>query len=668
MGAWRWVMVAAFGAAVMSAGCKADAPAPKAETAAESAAQASASAVSARTLADLAVIIRGKPLDAEDVDAAADEIASGGMTVEAFVDAQLAEKGFARRVASSLIFGGPIGVKGRHPVPGHSVLRARMVDGKKVYYLRKACAPKEAVAVHPWWDPSDPVRVCPDAYQPESRGDAEGRTCGASMLDPRESTACGCGPRLMYCTQDYKQYGRVKSALKRELSDTVVAVVDGGGPIDRLFTDNETVRDKYAEFVYRRARVAAGEPASVLDLDGFGEKPARAPRHEQVPGHHAGLLTAPALIYGSDALRGVMRNYYTYLWCSEPARSKVSTEAVMKLGKVDLRVGDGWRELAAMDVCTDCHARLDYGMQFFKGFPSSVNGVDFRPSEALSGNGPLYGNDIRDARGEGPLTPQGFAKLVLGQPEFGACLSRRVVDHVFNGMGTADDFDAVEVAFTRTRDLKQMVRVAALRFAARPPRPGQPAAKVVGAAAPAGASVAISEPVRAFLDNHCAECHDEGDRYPFHEAALPRSTVEEMLDLVAFGVMPATPRGLDDAERRRFVELMVPLLWADEAGRVAARAFHDDAYRAHPVPRFGSALRIVAERAGADKRLRLSALEHAIRQSEARYSPGFAAASGLAALAACKEAGESGEALVACVARASDPAALIVGEAGPGVR
>ncbi|MCB9528084.1 MAG: hypothetical protein H6701_06750 [Myxococcales bacterium] len=626
-------------------------------------------AVTARTLDNLAVILTGRPLGAKDAGAVADEIASGSTTVEAFVDAQLAEEGFARQIASSLVFGGPVSVKERHPVAGHSVLRARQVDGERVYFLRAPCPLDEAVAVHPWWDPDDPIRVCPEAYRPESRGDAEGRTCGASMLSPGASQACGCGPRLMYCSRDAAHFAQVRQSLKREIDDTVVAVVEAGGPIDPLFTGVETVRDRNAEFVYRRARVAAGEDPALLDLEDFGEKARRAPRHEQVPGHHAGLLTAPALVYGSDALRGVMRNYYTYLWCSEPTRSNVTTEAVMKLGKVDLRVGDGWRQLAAMDVCTDCHARLDYGMQFFNGYPSSVNGLDFRPREALAGEGPLYGADIGDARGTGPLTPNGFARLALAQPEFGQCLTRRVVDHVFNGMGTAADFDAVEAVFARTRDLKQMVRVAALRLAVRPPAPvaaaKEAAVATEAAVAAVGDEITVPAPVRAFMDNHCVECHDEGERYPLHHAKLPRATVEEMLDLVAFGVMPATPRGLDDEARRRFVALTVPLLWSDPAEQAMARAFYSDAYRAHPVPQFGAAMRMVADRAGSQKRPSLSMLEYAIQQGEARFSPGFATAAGLTALTACKAAGEAGDALVACVARASAPEALIMGEVGP---
>lgn len=655
-----------WAAVALLAGCsERTAPKPAAEQAtAQQPARAEGPAVRAGTLRDLSVIARGQPIDADEAAEAAERIAEGAGTIEAFVDAQLADAGFGKRIAGALIFGGPVSVKKLHPVPTHSTIRSMKVDGVRVHFLRKPCKPAEAVDVDPWWDPGEPIKVCPEAYRPDSRGDAEGRTCGSTMLAPYASETCGCGPRLMYCTRDAKLNGRVRSSLLREVRQTLADVAAGDGPIDALFTRNDTIRNRDVEFVYRRARVAAGEDPALLDLEGFDEKPRAAPRHEQVPGQHAGILTSPALIYGSDALRGVMRNYYMYLWCAEPARSKVTTASVMKLGKVDLRVGDGWKQLAAMPICTDCHAKLDYGMQFFRGFPSSVDGIDFRPKDALTGDGPLYGDHIEDRRGEAPLNPQGFARLVLAQDEFGQCLTRRVVDHVFSGEGTAEDFDAVEAVFTRTRNLKQMMRAALLRFAARPP--SAPVRSPLVAPPPAAADapeIAVGAPLRGFLDNHCAECHDAEDAHPFDAPALPRETVAEMLELVAFGAMPATPRGLDEAERRRFVDLTVPLLWGEEADRAAARAFFADAYRAYPVHRFDAAMKLVSAAAGGDKRPGLSVLERAVQQSQARYSPGFAVATGITALSACKGEGLSGDALAECVRKATAPGTVLVGGA-----
>lgn len=614
--------------------------------------------VARATLDSLAVILTGRrPADAS-------EGADDG--VEAIIDRWLSGEDFARRVAPDLLFGGPVSIKGRHPVPSGTVLKGRGEGPDRIYHLRSPCLPEAAVEVDPWWDPGHPVKVCPDAYRPDRLGDDEGRTCGSTMLDPGASPVCGCGPRLMYCARDKAQLRAMRRSLKAEVIDTAAARVHAGGPIDRVFTANETVRDRYAEFVYRRGRVAAGADPALLDLDGFDETPRLAPRVEQVPGQHAGVLTASGLVYGSDALRGVLRNFYVYLWCAEPSRSKVETAAVMKLGKVDLRVGDGWRSLAAMDICTDCHARLDYGMQFFKGYPSSVNGVDFRPAAALDGQGPLYAHSIDDPRGEGPLTPAGFARLAMAQPEFGACLSRRVVDHVFAGDATVADFDAVEATFARTRDLREMARTAALRFAARPPAPHTPAPAPSGEppAPDEHGPVALGPALRQLVDNHCVECHDEVDDFPFHAEALPRAKIAEMLDLVAFGAMPATARGLDDETRRAFVEAMVPLVWRDPDDREQARRFHLDAFRAHPVHGLGPAMGIVAAEAGA-KAPRINAVEYSVRPSLTRYSPGFAAASGLTALAACKAAGEAGDGLADCIRRASAPEALIVGGTAP---
>ncbi|MCA9541551.1 MAG: hypothetical protein KC620_21785, partial [Myxococcales bacterium] len=484
------------------------------------------------------------------------------------------------------------------------------------------------------------------------------------------SDVCGCGPRLMYCTENSKQYTRVRRAVQREVDDTIAYVVNQDMPLDELFSMNGTVRNRDAEFVYRRARVAAGEDESVLDLKDFGKKAKLTPRTEQVPGQQAGILTAPSLIYSSDALRGVMRNYYTYLWCAEPARSRVTTEAVLGLDVVDLRVGDGWKQLAAMPICTDCHARLDYGMQFFHGYPSSVNGIDFRPSDSLKGPGKFYGDNIDDFRGEQELNPSGFAKMALAQSEFAECMSRRVLDHVFGGSVDGKDFDAVLATFEKTRKLKPTMRTALQHFARRVlagealPKPVAAAAAPPAAGEPSD-KVTISDALRRDLDNHCMECHDEGDAFDFNGMAFDRERVETMAELVAFEVMPKTPRGLDDAVRRRMTEELVDLLWTKPETRAQAMAFYCDGMRAYPAHRFFSAMGAVKALAGGEKGVSVSVVESSVRQSLQRYSPGFATATALNGLASCKAAGKTGEALVECIRRSTDPAAVIAGTVGP---
>jgi hypothetical protein len=473
----------------------------------------------------------------------------------------------------------------------------------------------------------------------------------------------------MWCTRDVDHWNRVKADVQREVTDTVAWVVNTDRPIEDLFTMNETVRNDNAEAVYRRARVLAGEAADkAYDRSDFPKGDGPQPRHEQVPGQHSGILTAPSMIFGSDALRGVMRNYFDYLWCTSQSSSRVTTEAVLGLDVVDLRVGDGWKQLATMDVCTDCHARLDYGMQFFHGWPSSTQGVDFRLKDALSGKGNFYSNNIKDLRGEGELNPRGFAQLAVAQPEFGDCLSRRVAEHVFNGAPRPDDVAAVKRTFAEKHTLKSMLRTALIRattatLQGRPPEPQvAPSSADVVAAARDATSITVPASLRRRLENECLDCHDTGDAFDFTTAELPRQTLAHMMEQVGFGLMPKTAEGLPAAERRALVTELATLLFEDVAERQVAIDWFGTAFRPHAVHRFRSSMDSVASRAGEKAAsLNIRAVETAVEQAHMVYSPTMAVSSGLTALKTCRGALKTDAEVQACVENASAPEAVVAG-------
>lgn len=624
-----------------------------------------------KLVSDLSMFAVGQPPSPDEITDSERALADGKLTIEAYVD-QLLQKPMGGRFAKDLVVGpGSGGTKDRHPLAGHSILQSFEDGGRKIHHLGKPCSSSEAVKVAAWW--GDDVWVCPQAYKPDVLFDDQGRMCGSTMLSPRDADICGCGPGLMWCHADRGHFERMQGRIVQEVVDTVAYVVDGDLPIDQLFTMNETVRTADAEFVYRRARVAAGEDPSLLRVKDLPERKGKlATRHEQVPGQHAGLLTTPVFTYSSDALRGVMRNFYDYLWCSGIASSKVTTDAVLELESVDLRVGDGWKQLAAMSICTDCHARLDYGMQFFWGYPSSTQGVDFRPKQALAGTGPLYGDDIRDPRGTAELTPNGFAKLATAQPEFGDCMSRKVVDHVFNGSATARDFDAVRDAFEESRKIKAMLRVAMLRYAKRELRriggvvPGAAADDAAGDEEPVlatGDKVAISTRLVEMIDRDCKQCHDVEDKHVLVARELDRTTLQRMIDMVGFGTMPKGGAGLDDGTRRAFVAEIAKHLYPPGTARDTAIAFFSDGMRAQSVHRYASAMKNVAQQAkdGAREQ-RPSAIEGSVAQSQMSFTPSVAASAGVVALKACRDAGRTGEALIDCVAHATDPSVVVVGQ------
>src|SRR5207244_27581 len=141
--------------------------------------------------------------------------------------------------------------------------------------------------------------------------------------------------------------------------------------------------------------------------------------------------------------RAMVRIFYEVLWCAGPASANVNTQAMLALRAVDLRQGDGWKQLAAMPVCTSCHARLDYGMQFFAGFETPFHSVDFKPDSHRSGSGPLFGQSIDDGLGQAELTPHGFAELAVKHDRFARCMVHDVSEHVFQGRAEPEDTAAM---------------------------------------------------------------------------------------------------------------------------------------------------------------------------------------------------------------------------------
>jgi hypothetical protein len=192
-----------------------------------------------------------------------------------------------------------------------------------------------------------------------------------------------------------------------------------------------------------------------------------------------------------------MRVLYEVLWCKDPDSVAVSTEKIFELGVTDLRQGDGWKKLASMPVCTTCHARLDYGMQFFRPLTSDSSRitVDYWPGLYHGQSGALFGNDIHDQRGDGALTPAGFAALAVAQPEFWQCQVKKISEHVFNESASDEDLAAVSATFSRTQSFRAAMRVALLRYAARLP-PSLAASSARPLSTTAGSTTATPDPIR----------------------------------------------------------------------------------------------------------------------------------------------------------------------------
>lgn len=605
---------------------------------------------------------------------ARDEVASwarkldaGEVTLDAYIDALLGGERFARDVMPSLLFGSYVNIRNYYALPSAFLLRTP--DGGGPLYLRAPCDASAAVEVHPWWDLTATVAVCPDAYRPEKWAMAPGEhsykadvdvSCDSQIASPEIAgePRCGCGPNLIRCLRNEDEYDAFNASLMDEVKRTTAYVVAHDLPMATLFTGNATFRDRNVELYYRRQQIGAlrpDHPERVLaGVDAWPAGGKWAPRDEARPGQHAGVLTTPQILHWSPDRRQRQRLYYEVLWCNLRNTFGATTHKVLELNAAGNNFFNhaSWARLAHTELCTTCHARLDYGFQYFMGYQDSRASTHYDPRLQLAGDGPLYGRDIDDPRGEAPLTPQGFAKLATAQPEFASCMANHFVTYVLGDRATADDVAAIEGAVATSGRFRPVMKVALQRFARR----WREHATVAAASPPArprpGAhgGIVVSPPLREALDRWCVDCHDEGaysdapdaDLRPFdfRGAEQPRALLVSMADKAAFGTMPKHGR-LDDATRDHLVGLLLDELWPDPAARREAERYYLGRGRGLPAHQIDNALFTIDRIAHGRPRIGWGALERGIWSDQSTVTPGFVALTSLEALRACASSGSA---------------------------
>ncbi|HEU0037032.1 MAG TPA: hypothetical protein VFQ53_40755 [Kofleriaceae bacterium] len=603
----------------------------------------------------------------------------GGASIDGYIDELLATKRFGKEVVPALVFGAFVNVRNYYAVPSGFVLK-QTPEG--IFYLREPCSAADAVAVHPWWKLDGEVKVCPDSYRPAkwtlSPSEHAYRSrmtlsCDSQVGSPElESVSlCGCGPNLIRCLRDSTQYDELNKSLMDEVKQTTAYVVDHDMPMSTLFTANATFRDRNAELYYRRQKIGALQlERADRELDDLDDWPADgkwAPRPELKKGQHAGVLTAPEILHWLPDRRQRQRGYYEVMWCAMKNSFGATTKKVLDLnsnGNLAF-VHDSWERLAKTELCTNCHARLDYGFQFFLGYPDSRASTYFNPALQSSSKGPLYGRDIDDLRGTGPLTPAGFANLATRQPEFKSCMASHFVNYVLGTRATDDDRKAIETAVAKTEQFRPVMKVALQRYAARWRAEVAPApAATTVAGEPAGPSIKIAPALRAKLDELCSECHknapytddpDTHDMAPvdFSPATLPRPLLVDMADRVAFGMMPKDAP-LGTAAREELVTMLIDTLWSEPQARTEAQKYYLGRARGLPAQQIDNAIYAIEQAAKAPSGITWGAIERGLWSDQSTTTPGFLALTGLEALRACAAAEKTtGTKLEDCLDRAT---------------
>jgi hypothetical protein len=363
-------------------------------------------------------------------------------------------------------------------------------------------------------------------------------------------------------------------------------------------------------------------------------------REDLAVGQNAGILTSPQLVYNQLDRRQRMTALYDVLWCSEASSVGATPASLLSITGANLQLSsDGWKDLAARPICTGCHARLDYGFQFFWGFPNANVEAYFDPTLQKSGRGPLYVNDIDDKRGEAELNPKGFAHLAVAQPEFRHCMARDFGEYVLGNASTPDKVASLERSMrsntTAGYDLmKQAMLLLIEDWENQHPVVAAAPQRDLRSGSTAGSAVAIDEQRRQLLEHACLDCHEhEAGRPDFATPNVERKTVVAMLEAVAAGSMPKdNPLGAD--ERRAFLETFIDSIWSGNDAAAARRYFI--AGDSIPVYRPEVALALIHQRARSNTPSSWRMVENAVRPSVQQLTPGFAAITGLEAIEACK--------------------------------
>ncbi len=583
------------------------------------------------TLGELSLLARGRELTAAERTALAGVDVAGARR---FVEALAGDPAVARQ-ALPVFFPWASGWPGIRHFP---LSTATTASGKPYLYWERRCAEQDLVRATPWWDPGGKVLICRDNYRPERRFDSTiGYMCQPTM------PGCGCGPYLLACSPDDATEHQLRLSLRAELAETVAHLVQQRAPLRELFLSNSTRRDRRAELWYRSARVLGGEPAAQVfgDHAAWPDTPIWAPRHERVPGQEAGVLTTAHMLWQQQGPRERMQLYHQTLWCVDSRSVKVATEQIFDLGTTDFRERrDEGLKLAETPVCDTCHARLDHSLEFFAAHEKHAFIAPRDPARKAK----LFFHGRDDLRGEDVALPGGFARLATSVPEFGQCMSRRVVDHVLGSDASSDDYRAVHDAFTRAGDYRSLLRVALERLLDRRLRRGEPDR----------AAGSLPE----LLRSHCADCHagsDRGDLPDLSRAELAPPVLMQALEEVSAGRMPKSFPPLGNAERARLIDALIAA-WPKPDERAGLRQVYTSALHALPTLPPHVIQKVVHDRVGLDGDPDAWAIPNPyglLGRRHLQLTPDLMLFMTMQSVKACKQKPRPGEDLGACAERAT---------------
>lgn len=626
----------------------------------------------AELLQDLSLLARRRLMPEAEVDTLRRALARRDITLAAHIDRLLSDREFAYEVVPRLLLRAAVRVPAGAAI-SYVLKSTASAGGEPIYFLWKPCTADKAERVRPWWDPDRAVLVCADSYRPDvyvalrKVGDLAAR-CDALFARLGDGPPeCGCGPYLMRCARDDAHRAEIEASLIGEVRDTVGYLFTHDRPLREVFTSNASFRDWNAEFYYVRwqAEIDHGKTLE-RDIDRRRSWPAGgrwAARPELRPGQHAGVLTMPQMMLDLADRRQRIVAVIDYVLCAGHDSSGATAKSVLSLGtKTQQFLQDGWRELAARPICTNCHARMEYGWQFFTGYPDGRLARHFIPELQTDTTGKMYGANIGDPRGTGTLSPLGFAQHSLAQPEFARCMAKTIAGHVF-GRADRDQLEqltgglAEQIATEPRIGIRTLARRALLAYAAERMAAIETDSAVdfQSARAPAarGGAIQLSSRVRGLIESRCSACHDGDDAPSLDGQSLPRELAIRVIDQVSLDRMPKG-QPLPAAERLLLIRDMVEAVWTTVDDRRTAFDYFDNHLGGTPVHGIEASLSAIRHSTGATPDRRWNVIETQQRSEELAFTPNFAAITSLEAIAACHAAGHTGDQLAPCITRELD--------------
>ena len=645
---------------ILIVGCRAEArEMPASPPLLVEAAPVAAGASNERLLNDLALLTTGHPLDEKSRAAASTK------PLDQYLSQLVHDPAFAKTIAPGVLLGeinfGPMSYYGMHR------LKTTVVDGKTVHHFRKPCALADSVEVTPWWDQKTPIRICTADYKPEAFKAKDGRYCSGTMVD--DVPECGCGLKLINCVRDGKHGGELIESLHQETLRTIAHIVDTDAPFADVFTTVSTFRDRNTEYMRMRDQLYAGKIRDIPDLASWPAEGKWAPREEMWPGAHSGILTTIQYLYISDGPRDRMRLVFARTWCSTPGSFGVTSAQFKELvaGHADIRsTGQGWQGIAAAPGCSDCHARMDYGMQFFNAYPPIGTSVTPILADSLhKKRGPIYMRDIDDPRGEAPLTPRSLGELIVKQPEFAECMVTRVQDHVLGSAARPEDRKVLLDTFTATGKMRPLFLAALRLFAERAAPTPTPKPAITISGKPVGDVVAVPAPLAAAIEKHCGDCHEDGKNAFFADLTTKRSLSREHLltsaNMMAAGLMPKEGTLLK-ADKRAMLVQIIEVLAPDETWAANASTYWLDQMAGSRTHQLAVVKERVANESGytltPDDRRR--SVESVLEGDLMTVTPSFMSEMGQLALKACRSLAADVTRYRKCLRTATRPDAFLV--------